>query len=621
MKIKLTFFLLIIFIKINAQSYSTKEAITLADTLQKIEMLSEKGKTVLLAFIQDKPKETNSSFDILKQQAILTGSFQSSQFLEFLAIAFNAELVFRTYIPNPEIIQAEFKKLGLNELSTAEEFQAALVKLEPKFKELKGMMIEQAIEGKTPILPRGVTMPFRPGSQQEQELIHPKRSVIGKHCYQILADLKKVGLVNNLVYKDVLAAITKGNLFIESLVLNYAAERSHYYETYADRKTRELVYLDTLEKYNVLTSDNKTALIDSYQPFELKNQYGILPYCNQTKIIKAPSKEQSPADVYESYYQVIQTLVPAFDYRNFQFTIDSTAAGDNVMRLDATISFMVENETYQHCFFYDYYKIVLDEWDTIDSLMPIANDFYKPVNKWLANQNLTKRLHFANKATAGSVDGKTEFGLILLTQEKLTAWGESTTYFLSRESYNNQFNTKNTQKIIEFYDSLGLFSHLSLEEISEGKAKAKKEEITSYSSILYCFPKLIFNFDWETGNLKNPYEELVNDFAKISKGNFQPMDVFDTFDESWELETTNLSFVVNGKQYQQVLEMKGDWLDPTILTVIDSALINNAINGKFQYIEEENGYGGYIFLEPAQYELLKKRQSELFYYRRYFESK
>jgi len=263
----------------------------------------------------------------------------------------------------------------------------------------------------------------------------------------------------------------------------------------------------------------------------------------------------------------------------------------------------------------------LDEWDVIDSLVPISMGFHKPINQWLADQNAKHRLHFANKSKAGLAYGKDEFGLIVLTEEQVKAWGDNTAYFLSRENFNNQFNRVNTQKHIAFYDSLGLFSHLSPAEISEGTMKAKNQLIDSYSRILYCFPKLIFNFDWETGNLDNPYEALVNKFGGISKGNFQPFDIFDDFRENWEAETTSLSFIVNGQQYQQTLEMKSDWLDPNFLSLIDKALKDHAINGAFIYVEEENGYGGYLFLTPEQHEILKKRQPEFFSYLTYFEDR
>ena len=97
-----------------------------------------------------------------------------------------------------------------------------------------------------------------------------------------------------------------------------------------------------------------------------------------------------------------------------------------------SLSFEVNGQTYEQNFFYDYHKIVLEEWDKVDTLMPFIHEFHKPVNKWLADQNSNKRLHFANKSKSGMAYRKDEFGLIILTEESVKAWGQNT-YFLSRK--------------------------------------------------------------------------------------------------------------------------------------------------------------------------------------------
>jgi len=317
----------LIFTQINAQNYSVEAALKLATTMKEMELLSEKGEKIFKEIIQNKQLGSANFPDIISGNRPMIDSLKASNVLGFLSEAFNGELAFRTHMPNMEEFQTEIVKLGINEASTEDEIKAAIAKLAPKFEELKGFMIEYAIKGEVNSPPRiGATMPFGFRRQRAQELIHPKRSVLGKHIYKTLTDLQKIGLINERIYQDVLAEIKSGRLFMENLVVNHAFERSKYYEDYDRKQARELAFLDSLEKYELITATNKISLINSYEPFELKGKFEILPYCNQAKIIQVPNKEKSPAEVYEAYFQTIKTLLPNFEYSNFQFKIDRQIA-------------------------------------------------------------------------------------------------------------------------------------------------------------------------------------------------------------------------------------------------------------------------------------------------------
>ena len=55
--------------------------------------------------------------------------------------------------------------------------------------------------------------------------------------------------------------------------------------------------------------------------------------------------------------------------------------------------------------------------------------------------------------------------------------------------------------------------------------------------------------------------------------------------------------------------MKGDWLDPAFMELIDYAIAENDSEGKFYYCGELTGY---LFLTTSQHKFLKETQAELF---------
>jgi hypothetical protein len=59
--------------------------------------------------------------------------------------------------------------------------------------------------------------------------------------------------------------------------------------------------------------------------------------------------------------------------------------------------------------------------------------------------------------------------------------------------------------------------------------------------------------------------------------------------------------------------MMGDWLDQRFLYLIDDAIKDNQVDGKFYDCVDDIQDDGYIFLTNQQFEFLQKNQPELFY--------
>ena len=603
----------------SGQNLSKKQAIDFAEKLNRVEILSKKGKEFLIKSIREDDFERTKRPDPRDGSMAVSNQLSVSQILIFLSKAFGGELYYRTGVLEHNELIAELQKEKGIALLTQEDYDKVEVEFSKRMEDFDGQKIEDSIvneenfpEETMSISLDGFSMPY----MTEHGLIHNKRSVLGKTCTRTLQDIYDIGLITESVYEDVLQALEQNQLVVEAYVTEYAYERTAYYEDFEDNKSKEIKFIERLNKAGIISNDRMHELIESYRPWELKSKFDILEYCSNTKIFDLKDYSKNPEAGYKEIFTDIKSLVPNFNFKNFKASINNVEDlwSDDLIEQKALITFEVDTIVYSNSFFHDYKRKVPKEGEKeSDSLLKISNEFHKGINKLLADRNSSYRLYYANKPENGDFYGKQKFGLTLLTEEQFKAWGTyNSDYFLFSQSHDNRFNTSNIQKLINEYKALGLFDHLNEDEIKIGGNCIRESVIENYQSILSCYPKIIVYFDWETGNLENPYETLTKKFGEASRGKFEPNNIIDTFKSSWESQTTRFSFDFNGKNYSADLKMDRDWLDPNFLSLIKQAMRDHNIDCQIYYCLDDGQAGGYIMLSKKQYDILKKNQHGLF---------
>jgi hypothetical protein len=143
----------------------------------------------------------------------------------------------------------------------------------------------------------------------------------------------------------------------------------------------------------------------------------------------------------------------------------------------------------------------------------------------------------------------------------------------------------NIQSVINDLSNIGLFEHLNEEELTAAKECLDSKLVGSFSELLCCYPKTLVVFDWETGNLENPYEELTKKLSLASRGSFTPAHIQDGFSKGFSGKRKNIpyNFVFKDKKYEAMLEFDGDWLDYSFFEMIQQALEENNVAGKFYH--------------------------------------
>ena len=603
----------------RAQILSNKQAIDFAEKLHEVEILSDKGKELLIDHIEKGDFERTKQPNLLDGSMEITNNLSVSQILIFLSKAFGSELYYRTGILEQNKLIKETQEQTGKAILTQKDYDSIQEHFYQNIEDFEGWKIEKSIideesfpEESRTIHLDGFSMP----NMEENGLIHGRRSALGKTCTRTLEDLFSIGLIDKVIYDEVFNAIKRNELTIEAYVTVFAGERAIFYEDFKENKSKEINFIKELNEVGVISDIKLKELIDSYKPKELKSKFDILEYCSNTKIFHLNDYSNSPEIGYKEIFFDIKSLVPNFEFKNFksEITEPENQWSDDLIEQKVLISFKVDDVVYHNSFFYDYRRKVPKENEMeSDTLLKINNNFHKGINKLLADRNSEYRLYYANRPENGKYYGKQKFGLTLLTEEQFETWGTyNSDYFLFSQSHDNSFNTLNILRLIETYKEIGLFDHLDESEIKKGEDCINEMVIDSYQSILSCFPKTIVYFDWESGNLENPYEELTISFAEASRGKFQPTKIVDTFEKSWEKETTQFSFDLNGKNYSTDLEMNTDWLNPKFMELIEHAMLENSIDSEIYYCIEDGQATGYILLTKKQYEILNSRQPDLF---------
>ncbi len=608
---------------LSAQKITKKQAIEYANQLNEVEILSEKGRDLLIQYINEEKLVREKSEDILDGSiSSMTNELTPVQILVFLADAFGNEFYYRSGWVEQQAIIAEFtQKIDMNtEIDHKKMREQIAQKLEEASLKLEGPKLEEKIDIEENAILLGdmslsmSSLNFSKLPANEHGFIHEKCSVMGKTLLTTFSKLKGLGLIDRKIHDETIKMVIETEVSLEMYALSYAASRAIFYEDYEEEKAKEYEFIKNLHKQNLISDKNLKVLLKKEKEQHLRSKYDLVKYCKNTKLFNVRNYSIDGSQGYQEIFEEIKTLLPDADFENFKAEIITEEGwGGDLLEQNLLISFDVDGNTYSNQSFYDYKK-VNPEVNEIkeDSTLRISVDFHKGINKYLADKNSDYRLYFVNKSEPGQAYGKDEFAVILMTEKQMAAWRGYSPYLFSRENHSNEFNTKNIQTFIATCDSLGLFSHLNQEEIDMGNKCIKELQDIDYQRVLYCFPKIIIGFDWETGNLENPYEELTLAFGAVSRGAFTPTNIVDTFEESWEMESTSYAFDFNGKTYHTELTMERDWLDGGFMGLIEKAMEEHKVEGSFKYCDSDGQFSGFIFLSNTQYEYLQENYPTLF---------
>lgn len=234
------------------------------------------------------------------------------------------------------------------------------------------------------------------------------------------------------------------------------------------------------------------------------------------------------------------------------------------------------------------------------------SSFYMVFNKMLADIGSEKRLFAIGNRE------KQEITLILLDSNQYNFLKGSTYkpngyfdldwYKVFIPKYTSAFDYLSREEIrtaFQLFDSLGL-NHKGIELEDELQLQFLK----SNEDVLEQMADVMLGFDWEMHEYEVPYTYAIKEFASKTNEEFSPKNIKEVF--SFDSELGWVSFEFNGKTYKTEFAIIGDWYDGAFLKLIEKAMQENNLNGKFYYLPDGGQASAHIYLSPSQYDYIFK---------------
>lgn len=591
-----------------AQQLTKDQALAFTEKLYQIEILSEKGKDALKERIEKNQLARFGESDLTAYGESLPTEVTVSSILNFCAHVFAHEFFYRSGFT--EEVKAEVEKRFLKEGKELSEKKAEQVENQiiAYIQGLDGPKIESAIPMEDTLLSEGFSgFIGEPYNSIENNLVHHKRSVIGKTRTRTINDLNKIGLINNQIYQDIINKSKSNELLWEALIFEYAAERAFYYENYDKNKDKELQYLQQLKQAGVLSEIGYQQIVQSFKPLELKEKFNFLRYCNNSIVFDLTKYTLDPTAYYTQIIQDLVKVIPGFAYNELKVELIQKPHEYYKNRMNDYVRINIEIDTNQYIYSFYHYT------SPNQSLPDVASNFHEIFNKILIERGSDQKFYYANDAANGNSNNSKFFALILMTKAQYEAW-DSNNPFYRQENHDNFFTTKIIQNFIIDCEKIGLFAHLTANQINAAKQEVTESYIERYYDIISRFPNTSIDVSWESDAMEHPYQDNTMKFAVKSNGLFTPSNIIDNFyeDKVKEREKTKFGFQFKGKQYEMELDNYYDGIDPSFVSLIDKALEEQKIDGRIYGYISDTEWAGFLFLTLSQYSYLKAKHPTLF---------
>jgi hypothetical protein len=562
---------------VAAQPLSDDEALSFAARLRDKRILSEHGEQALVEAINER-----MLVNVFASPDQDTETLNVSSILFYCARLFDQEVLVRSGLINRS--------------------KAAGIKREVRRDLRRYQRIEAAIQGEDrPYTGWRVLPPFFPANDRKMvSFIDASRSTIGKTRVRTARDIFEVGLIDDRVSSDLTAALDNGEVLDEAGVFSFAALRSYYYEIYPAEKNKQVDFLDRLQRAGLIVESKKEEILKSYAAYELKERVALIAQCEGAMVMNTDDYSSS-LKFYEAFFYSVSEIVPAFNFRDLHFLLRSSDDGGHphkeqmISLTVGGIKYTIVNDPY-----YD------EQLDT-DPRSWTNGQAYQLVNKWLADSKSPVRLYRVHNSLLPGFDTFRELknrktAFIALDAIQRAMIGNQSGF--SYECHDNELSNRNLLRIVERFDSVGMFTHLTSGEIKKRTMDLLETAFVSYYDILRSF-NVVTGFSFDIEGEEEPYANRCRWLSAISRGNFVPSLVSDTNGQA-SGEGIVFRFDFMGRRYERMLTGDTTRLDLRFIEVINRALEQNSVKGKFYQCYEGESGADFVFLTSYQYSWMKQ---------------
>ncbi|WP_433763477.1 hypothetical protein [Flavobacterium ginsenosidimutans] len=364
-------------------------------------------------------------------------------------------------------------------------------------------------------------------------------------------------------------------------------------------------FANKLKDYKIVDTKYQ-SLVAAIDKEKIQEPIDFLLYCEKSTIINTKDYSDKTEVFLEAIHKKTASVLPILAFTDFEYKIvldpEMSAYGDNYY--NCIVSLKSNGKVYkQKSGFYPSSKN-----DYSVGEIEIQN-YYQIFNKILIDLHAPYRVH--GVPVFGDNSSVNQIGIMVLTEEQEKKLNKYVTYLsASYEDFRDKPTSQEIENAIEEYAKIGLFLNLAADEINKGRELATELEMMNYNDVLSAFPNMIYSFDIEFGNLKDPYAELVREFSKISHNEFNPMAISNNF--AGQRRKTTLNFKIENKSYSKKLKVDGNWIDTNFFDFIQSVVKENNYKGQFYSLYTGDQLTKVVYLTNTQYDYIRANKLLLF---------
>ena len=411
----------------------------------------------------------------------------------------------------------------------------------------------------------------------------------------LLQKINKAGLLTDRVYTYTLKDIDSGRYFDELQLIGSLTEMSSRLEWLAP--DRLLPVAEQLHKSYVVSDSSFQRLHDDIKAGKIESASQLNDYCKLAGTFDLAKYPDDPNIWLERLHRDIASMLPGLNFTQFSYTATPDSAS-SIGRIPATkyrVSLFCNGHTYKHI------SVALNFGKTKEKIRfadMLAGGFYRIFNKVLADEQSPFRVHFIMFAPGKTDDHNFQrFSFIALRQSQTEVFGRHPclSYLsVSMEDYDNRLTSARIDSTIAEWRKIGLFSHLSEDEIRAGIDDAEADNIFSMDNLLANFPRVTYRLNSEVIGPDYPYVNLLNHFSIITHGVFNPTKI----KERKVKGGIKLQYYFNGRIHWYTFNTAMGWLDAKFPAFLKGLSQENNLPGNFYQLPDANAV---IYLTKQQY--------------------
>ncbi|WP_295667305.1 hypothetical protein [uncultured Mucilaginibacter sp.] len=411
----------------------------------------------------------------------------------------------------------------------------------------------------------------------------------------LLEKLKRADLLTNRVYNYTVKAIDSNQYIAEVQMVSYLTEMSSRLEWLAPDKL--LPVAEQLHKYGIVSDSSFVRLGADINDGKIESAFQLNNYCNHDRIFDVSNYIEDKSIRLEQLHRDIATMLPGLNFTNFSYTTspDPDSAKIGLPEIKFKVSLVCNGQTYK------YASTILELKNKEGKLHLTDIDlqtFHRVFNKILTDEHSPLRLHAVmfSSSRGSSGDGQ-RFSLIALTGEQARVFMKDpcmSYMFASMESYDNTLTSGRRDSTIMAWKNIGLFSHLSANELTNAIDDAEAADLFSMDDLLRYFPRVTYSMDSALTSQDRTYTSLLHHLAKITHGAFNPTGIT----QKKVKGGVRLQYQSNGKIHSFIFKTDYGWFDTKFPAFVKHLGLENDLPGDFYNLPYVDAV---VYLTKQQY--------------------